>query len=320
MAGSSWRRPRVLITGGAGFIGSHLCRRYISKDWDVVCLDNLVIGRKSNISELLHLPNFEFIRHDIVDPLLLEADLVLNFACPASPVHYQANPIKTIKINTIGTMNMLGLALRCKARFVQASTSEVYGDPLVHPQPENYFGHVNPIGVRSCYDEGKRISETLCFEYFRSHSLDTRLIRIFNTYGPNMAPDDGRVVSNFILQALENKDISIYGDGTQTRSFCFVGDLVDGIEAIAEKKDLAWGPLNLGNDSEMTVMELASTVIKKANSSSQVKKHPLPSDDPKMRRPDLSKTKMTIAWSPKVDLERGLDLTIPYFQQELKRA
>ncbi len=217
-------------------------------------------------------------------------------------------------------MNMLGLALRCKARFVQASTSEVYGDPLVHPQPENYFGHVNPIGVRSCYDEGKRISETLCFEYFRSHSLDTRLIRIFNTYGPNMAPDDGRVVSNFILQALENKDISIYGDGTQTRSFCFVGDLVDGIEAIAEKKDLAWGPLNLGNDSEMTVMELASTVIKKANSSSQVKKHPLPSDDPKMRRPDLSKTKMTIAWSPKVDLERGLDLTIPYFQQELKRA
>jgi UDP-glucuronate decarboxylase len=310
--------PRVLITGGAGFIGSHLSERYLEAGWDVYCMDNLFTGSKNNIRHLLANEHFEFIHHDIVNPCLYEVDLVLNFACPASPVHYQHNPIKTVKTNVIGTMNMLGLAKRTGARILQASTSEVYGDPLQHPQQETYWGNVNPIGIRSCYDEGKRLAETLCFDYHRQHKVDIRVIRIFNTYGPRMAADDGRVVSNFIVQALKGEDISIYGDGSQTRSFCFVDDLVDGIIKMAEQTK-SIGPVNLGNDGEFTMIELAHEVLKQTGSKSKIIHKPLPSDDPRCRRPDLKLAKEILGYNPKVHLNSGLAKTIAYFKANITK-
>ena len=311
------RTPRILITGGAGFIGSHLCERYLAAGWDVICLDNFQTSSKDNVRHLLTHPHFELVRHDIVEPYLAEVDLILNFACPASPVHYQTNPIKTMKTSVIGTMNLLGLARRVGARILQASTSEVYGDPLQHPQTESYWGNVNPIGVRSCYDEGKRAAETLCFDYHRQHGLDIRVIRIFNTYGPRMAADDGRVVSNFIVQALRGEDLTIYGDGSQTRSFCYVDDLVDGIVRFASL-DGETGPINLGNDGEFTVRELAEEVLRQVGGKSKIAYRPLPSDDPKCRRPDLTKTKAVLAgWQPSVPLAQGVSRTIAYFRESL---
>ena len=305
---------RVLIAGGAGFIGSHLCEAYLAKGWEVLCLDNFMTSRRSNVSHLLANQNFELVRHDIIEPYLADVDLILNFACPASPVHYQDNPIRTVKTNVLGTMNLLGLAKRCGARFLQASTSEVYGDPKEHPQRETYWGNVNPTGIRSCYDEGKRLAETLCFDYHRQHGVDIRVIRIFNTYGPQMAIDDGRVVSNFIVQALRGEDLTIYGNGEQTRSFCFVDDLVDGIIRFAATEGET-GPINLGNDCEFTVMELAQEVLRQIPTKSKIVYHPLPSDDPKTRRPDLSKTKSVLkGWEPKVSLKDGLTRAIPWFR------
>lgn len=306
--------PRILVTGGAGFIGSHLCERYLDKGWDVYCLDNLFTGSKNNIRHLLTNDHFAFVDHDIVNPYHLEVDLVLNFACPASPVHYQHNPIKTAKTNVLGTMNMLGLAKRTGARFLQASTSEVYGDPLQHPQQETYWGNVNPIGIRSCYDEGKRLAETLCFDYHRQHKTDIRVIRIFNTYGPRMAPDDGRVVSNFIVQALRGENLTVYGDGMQTRSFCFVDDLVDGIIKMAEQTN-SIGPVNLGNDGEFTMIELATEILKQTGSKSQLTHQPLPADDPKCRRPDLTKAREVLQFNPGIGLVTGLTRTIEYFRK-----
>lgn len=308
--------PRtVLITGGAGFIGSHLCDRYINDGWRVIALDNFFTGSHANVRHLQGHERFELVRHDVVHPYLAEVGLILNFACPASPVHYQENPIKTVKTNVLGTLNMLGLAKRVGARILQASTSEVYGDPKEHPQSEAYWGHVNPIGTRSCYDEGKRIAETLCFDYQRSHDVDIRVIRIFNTYGPRMAPDDGRVVSNFIVQALRGQDLTLYGDGSQTRSFCFVDDLVDGIARFAaQTKD--HGPLNLGNDGEFTVLQLAEEVLAQTKSRSKIVKKPLPSDDPRCRRPDLTKARKVLdGWAPTVPLRDGLAKTIDYFRK-----
>ena len=310
--------PRVLITGGAGFIGSHLCERYLNAGWDVYCLDNLFTGSKENIRHLMTNDHFEFIQHDIVNPYSVEVDLILNFACPASPVHYQHNAIKTVKTNVLGMMNMLGLAKRTGARILQASTSEVYGDPHQHPQQESYWGNVNPIGIRSCYDEGKRLAETLCFDYLRQHNVDIRVIRIFNTYGPKMAPDDGRVVSNFIVQALKGEDISMYGDGSQTRSFCFVDDLVDGIVKMAEQTK-SNGPINLGNDGEFTMIELANEVLKQTGSKSKIIFKPLPSDDPRCRRPDLKLAKEILGYSPKVPLAAGLTKTIAYFKGKISQ-
>jgi UDP-glucuronate decarboxylase len=310
--------PRVLITGGAGFIGSHLCERYINAGWDVYCLDNLFTGSKENIRHLMTNNHFEFLQHDIVNPFSIEVDLILNFACPASPVHYQHNAIKTVKTNVLGTMNMLGLAKRTGARILQASTSEVYGDPHQHPQKESYWGNVNPIGIRSCYDEGKRLAETLCFDYERQHKVDTRVIRIFNTYGPKMAPDDGRVVSNFIVQALRGDDITMYGDGSQTRSFCYVDDLVDGIVKMAEQTKSS-GPINLGNDGEFTMIELANEVVKQTGSKSKIVFKPLPSDDPRCRRPDLTVAKEILGYKPKVPLAAGLTKTIAYFKAKISR-
>lgn len=308
-------RNRVLITGGAGFIGSHLCSRFLKEGWEVVAVDNFHTGQRSNVLPHLSNPRFELIRHDIVEPLRCEADLILNFACPASPVHYQSNPIWTMKTSVLGTMNMLGLAKRIKARILQASTSEVYGDPHQHPQKESYWGNVNPIGIRSCYDEGKRAAETLCFDYHRSHKVDIRVIRIFNTYGPNMAIDDGRVVSNFLVQAIRGQDITMFGDGQQTRSFCYVDDLVDGIFRFSQT-DGVTGPLNLGNDGEFTMLELAEIILKKTGSKSKIIFKPLPSDDPKQRRPDLSYTKSVLkGWSPTVKLEEGIEKSIPYFRK-----
>lgn len=304
---------RILITGGAGFIGSHLCERLLNEGNEVVSMDNLHTGRKSNFTHLLENPRFEFIRHDITDPIKIEVDQIYNFACPASPIHYQYNPIKTIKTNVLGMMNMLGLAKRLGARILQASTSEVYGNPLEHPQKESYWGNVNTIGIRSCYDEGKRVAETLCFDYHRSHSVDIRVIRIFNTYGPNMIADDGRVVSNFIVQALQGNDITIYGDGLQTRSFCYVSDLVDGIISMMNN-DSFIGPVNLGNDGEFTVKELAEKVIALTGSSSKIVYKDLPSDDPTRRKPDLTLAKKELNYSPKVALEDGLKKTIEYFK------
>lgn len=309
--------PRVLITGGAGFIGSHLSDRYLKDGWDVYCVDNLFTGSKSNIRHLLGNEHFEFINHDIVNPFLREVDLILNFACPASPVHYQHNAIKTVKTNVLGTMNMLGLAKRTGARLLQASTSEVYGDPLQHPQKETYWGNVNPIGIRSCYDEGKRISETLCFDYHRQHKVDIRVIRIFNTYGPRMAPDDGRVVSNFIVQALRGDELTIYGDGSQTRSFCYVDDLVDGIVRMAEQRNHV-GPINLGNDGEFTMTELAREVLRQTGSTSKIVHKPLPADDPKCRRPDLTLATEVLGYRPQVKLADGLRATIEYFKKNPK--
>jgi len=309
---------RILITGGAGFIGSHLCEKLLKEGNEVLSVDNYFTGRKKNIQHLLKNPNFEMIRHDIVNEFRAEVDQIYNFACPASPVHYQYNAISTIKTNVLGMMNMLGLAKKVRARILQASTSEVYGNPLEHPQKETYWGNVNTIGIRSCYDEGKRISETLCFDYHRQHKVDIRVIRIFNTYGPRMLANDGRVVSNFIVQALSGKDITIYGDGSQTRSFCFVDDLVNGIVAMMNQ-DTFSGPVNLGNSDEFTVKELAELVIKLTKSKSKIIYNPLPQDDPARRRPDLTLAKEKLGYKFTVPLVEGLKRTIKYFQGEIKK-
>lgn len=304
---------RVLVTGGAGFLGSHLCDKLIAAGHDVLCVDNLFTGSKENIRHLLAHPHFEFMRHDIMEPLFVEVDQIYNLACPASPPHYQFDPIKTAKTCFLGALNMLGLAKRCKARILQASTSEVYGDPAVHPQPETYRGNVNPIGIRSCYDEGKRIAETLFFDYHRQHNVDIRVIRIFNTYGPRMNPDDGRVVSNFIMQALHNEDITIYGDGRQTRSFCYVDDLIDGMYRMMNTEGLT-GPVNLGNPGEFTMLELAEKVIAKTKSKSKITFKPLPADDPTQRKPVITLAKEKLGWEPTVALDDGLEKTIAYFR------
>jgi UDP-glucuronate decarboxylase len=307
---------RILVTGGAGFIGSHLCEKLLKEGNEVISVDNYFTGRKKNIQHLFKNPKFEIIRHDIVNELRLEVDQIYNFACPASPVHYQYNAISTVKTNVMGTLNMLGLARRVKARILQASTSEVYGNPLEHPQKETYWGNVNTIGIRSCYDEGKRIAETLCFDYNRQHNVDIRIIRIFNTYGPRMLANDGRVVSNFIVQALSGKDITMYGDGSQTRSFCFVDDLVNGIVSMMNQ-DTFQGPVNLGNSDEFTVKELAELVIKLTKSKSKIIYNPLPLDDPARRRPDLSLAKEKLSYKFTVPLVEGLKRTIKYFQNEM---
>lgn len=307
---------RILVTGGAGFLGSHLCDRLIAAGNDVICLDNLFTGSKDNIRHLLSTPYFEFIRHDVTEPIYLEVDQIYNLACPASPVHYQYNPIKTAKTSVLGAMNMLGLAKRVKARILQASTSEVYGNPEVHPQPEEYWGKVNPIGIRSCYDEGKRLAETLFFDYHRQNGVDIRVIRIFNTYGPRMNPSDGRVVSNFIVQALQGEDITVYGDGTQTRSFCYVDDLIDGMMRMMEAEDFT-GPVNIGNPGEFTMLELAEKVIALTGSSSKIVHKPLPSDDPLQRRPVIDLAKEKLGWKPIVNLDEGLKKTIDYFYKLL---
>jgi UDP-glucuronate decarboxylase len=304
---------RILVTGGAGFLGSHLCDRLTMQKHDVICLDNFFTGSKKNVEHLIGNPHFELIRHDITEPILLEVDRIYNLACPASPVHYQYNPVKTIKTSILGAVNMLGLAKRVKARILQASTSEVYGDPTVHPQTEEYWGNVNPIGIRSCYDEGKRVAETLFMDYHRQNKVDIRIVRIFNTYGPRMHPSDGRVVSNFIVQALQNKDITVYGDGKQTRSFCYASDLIEAILRAMEQPEI--GPINIGNPGEFTIMELAEKVIKLTGSKSKIITEPLPSDDPKQRKPDISKAKKFLNWEPKVNLEDGLKETIAYFSK-----
>ena len=304
---------RILITGGAGFLGSHLSDRLIEQGHEVICLDNFFTGRKSNIQHLIGNPSFELVRHDVIDPFKFEVDRIYNLACPASPPHYQYNPIKTMKTSVVGAINCLGLAKRVKARVFQASTSEVYGDPNVHPQPESYWGHVNPIGLRSCYDEGKRAAETLFFDYHRENGVDIRVIRIFNTYGPRMLPDDGRVVSNFIVQALQGKDLTVYGEGSQTRSFCYVDDLVDGFMRFMEQDKIV-GPMNLGNPGEFTMLQLAELVLKKVGGKSKITHLPLPSDDPKQRKPDISLAKDVLGWEPKVPLEQGIEKTIAYFK------
>lgn len=307
---------RVLVTGGAGFLGSHLCERLLAAGEDVICVDNLFTGSKDNIRHLLDNPYFEFIRHDVTEPLYIEVDQIYNLACPASPVHYQYNPIKTAKTSVYGTLNMLGLAKRVKARLLQASTSEVYGDPQIHPQPESYRGCVNPIGVRACYDEGKRMAETLCFDYQRQHGLEVKVIRIFNTYGPRMHPNDGRVVSNFIVQALKGEDITIYGDGSQTRSFCYADDLIDGMMKMMESRADFAGPCNLGNPGEYTMKELAERVIALTGSNSDIVYRPLPQDDPQQRKPVIDVAKRELSWEPKVNLEDGLKRTIAYFAEK----
>jgi UDP-glucuronate decarboxylase len=307
----------ILITGGAGFLGSHLCDALIEKGHDILCVDNFFTGNKSNISHLLTNPNFTLIRHDVTFPLYVEVDQIYNLACPASPIHYQFDPVQTTKTSVHGAINMLGLAKRLKARILQASTSEVYGDPEIHPQTEEYWGHVNPIGIRSCYDEGKRCAETLFFDYWRQHKLEIKVMRIFNTYGPRMHPNDGRVVSNFIVQALNNKPITIYGDGSQTRSFCYVDDLIAGMIKLMESHKSITGPINMGNPSEFTMIELAELVIKLTSSRSKLKFKPLPEDDPKQRQPNISLAKSKLNWSPKVPLEEGLNKTITYFKNLL---
>lgn len=309
---------RILITGGAGFIGSHLSKRLLDEGNEIICLDNFFTGSKDNVRELIKNDHFELIRHDITKEYFAEVDEIYNLACPASPPHYQYNAIKTIKTSILGMINMLGLAKRCKARILQASTSEVYGDPLQHPQKEEYWGNVNPIGIRSCYDEGKRCAETLMMDYHRQNNVDIRIIRIFNTYGPNMHPDDGRVVSNFIMQALQNKDITIYGDGSQTRSFCYVDDLVEGMIRMMNNKEGFIGPVNLGNPSERTILEFAELIIKLTNSNSKIINKPLPKDDPTRRRPDITLAGEKLGWAPKVDIEEGLLKTIKYFENKIR--
>ncbi len=309
---------RILITGGAGFIGSHLCERLLKEGNDVICLDNFFTGSKDNIRHLISNDHFELVRHDVTKEYFAEVDQIYNLACPASPPHYQYNSIKTIKTSVLGMINMLGLAKRCKATILQASTSEVYGDPHVHPQLETYWGNVNPIGIRSCYDEGKRCAETLMMDYHRQNAVDTRIIRIFNTYGPNMDPYDGRVVSNCIVQALKGEDITIYGDGSQTRSFCYVDDLVDGMIKMMNNKQGFIGPVNLGNPSERTILNLAEIIIKLTNSKSKLVFMPLPQDDPTQRQPDISVAKRELNWAPKTDIEEGLKKTIEYFDRKLK--
>ena len=306
-----------LITGGAGFIGSHLCEKLLDRGDQVLCLDNLFTGRKVNIEHLLTNPRFELIRHDVTQPILIEVDRIYNLACPASPIHYQYNPVKTIKTNVMGALNMLGLAKRVKARILQASTSEIYGDPAEHPQTEPYWGNVNPIGRRSCYDEGKRVAETLFFDYYWQNKVDIRVIRIFNTYGPRMLVNDGRVVSNFIVQALKGDPITIYGDGSQTRSFCYVDDLVDGMIRMMDCEDFT-GPVNLGNPGEFTIKELAEEVITQTNTGSSIQYEPLPQDDPTRRKPDISLAKEKLDWEPTISLKEGLGKTIEYFIETLK--
>jgi UDP-glucuronate decarboxylase len=306
---------RILVTGGAGFLGSHLCERLLSRGDEVICLDNLFTGRRFNIIPLLEHSNFEFLRHDVVDPFKLEVDQIYNLACPASPVHYQHNPIKTVKTSVMGAINCLGLAKRIRARVFQASTSEVYGDPDVHPQTEDYRGNVNPIGPRACYDEGKRCAETLFFDYHRQNEVDVRVVRIFNTYGPRMLPDDGRVVSNFIVQALRGDDITVYGDGSQTRSFCYVDDLVQAFLLMMDQTGFI-GPVNLGNTHEFTILELANQVIELTGSSSKIVREPLPQDDPLQRKPDISLAREKLGWEPKISLKEGLVRTIEYFKSQ----
>lgn len=308
-------RKRVLVTGGAGFLGSHLCRRLVEQGHDVICVDNFFTGTKDNILPLLSEPNFELVRHDVTFPLYLEVDEIYNLACPASPIHYQHDPVQTTKTSVHGAINMLGLAKRTGAKIFQASTSEVYGDPQIHPQTENYWGHVNPIGERSCYDEGKRCAETLFFDYFRQHQLPIKVARIFNTYGPHMHPNDGRVVSNFIVQALEGEDITLFGEGTQTRSFCYVDDLIEAFLGLMGTDESVTGPMNLGNPSEFTIRELAEKVIELTNSSSKMVYRPLPSDDPLQRQPNITQAKETLGWEPTVQLEDGLKKTIAYFDR-----
>ncbi len=307
---------RILVTGGAGFLGSHLCDRLINEGHEILCLDNFFTGRRQNIAHLLQDPKFELIRHDVIDPFKVEVDQIYNLACPASPPHYQYNPIKTTKTSVMGAINCLGLAKRVRARVFLASTSEVYGDPTVHPQDESYWGNVNPIGRRSCYDEGKRCAETLFFDYHRENGVDIRVVRIFNTYGPRMLADDGRVVSNFIVQALKGENLTVYGDGSQTRSFCYVDDLIDGFVRLMNQEKTV-GPVNIGNPGEFTMLELAELVLKKVGGKSKVTNLPLPADDPKQRRPDISLAKETLGWEPKVPLEEGLDRTIAYFRQAI---
>jgi UDP-glucuronate decarboxylase len=323
---------RILITGGAGFIGSHLCERFINDGHEVICLDNYFTGNKENVSHLMNHHRFELIRHDITEPILMEADWIFNLACPASPIHYQYNPVKTIKVNVLGALNMLGLAKRVKARILQASTSEIYGDPDVHPQKEEYWGNVNPVGKRSCYDEGKRVAETLFFDYMRQNKVDTKVVRIFNTYGPRMRSDDGRVVSNFIVQALKNEPITMYGDGSQTRSFCYIDDMIEGLirmmdyetgEYIREpdytKQYLSGypGPINLGNPHEVSIYSIAKLVTELAGSKSEIVFRPLPEDDPKRRCPDITKAKGILEWQPYVQLEEGLRKTVEYFRKKI---
>ena len=308
---------RCLVTGGAGFLGSHLCERLLNDGHEVICLDNYFTGRMVNVAHLRDNRNFELIRHDVTEPILLEVDRIFNLACPASPIHYQFNPVKTIKTSVMGAINMLGMAKRVHARILQASTSEVYGDPAVHPQTEDYWGNVNPIGIRSCYDEGKRVAETLFMDYHRQNNVDIRIVRIFNTYGPRMLPNDGRVVSNFIVQALKGEDLTIYGDGSQTRSFCYVDDLIEGFVRMMNQ-DKIIGPVNIGNPGEFTMLELAKEVLSLTGSKSKIVYKPLPGDDPKMRRPNIDLAKSALGWEPTIPLRQGLEKTIVYFDELLK--
>ena len=310
---------RILVTGGAGFIGSHLCERLVNEGHDVICIDNFYSGSKENVWHLIGKPNFEIVRHDVINPYWAEVDEIYNLACPASPIYYQNDPIQTTKTSFFGAYHMLGLARRTKAKILQSSTSEVYGDPNIHPQPESYWGNVNPIGLRSCYDEGKRVAETLFFDYYRLHKVRAKVIRIFNTYGPRMAVSDGRVVSNFVVQALRGEDLTIYGDGQQTRSFQYVSDLIEGMIRMMDTPDDFTGPVNLGNPGEFTMLELAEKVIKKIGGKSKIVFRPLPSDDPKMRRPDITVAKRELGWEPKVPLDEGLDHIIAYFRDYLQR-
>ncbi|MBC8485536.1 MAG: SDR family oxidoreductase [Bacteroidetes bacterium] len=307
-------KKRILVTGGAGFLGSHLCERLLNNGNEVICLDNYFTGQKQNIIHLMDNPYFEVIRHDVTMPFFIEVDEIYNLACPASPIQYQHNAIKTIKTSVMGSINMLGLAKRIKAKILQASTSEVYGDPEIHPQKENYWGNVNPIGTRSCYDEGKRCAESLFFNYYRQNNVRIKVLRIFNTYGPRMDPNDGRVISNFIVQALKNEDISIYGDGSQTRSFCYIDEMIDGITRFMNSREELTGPMNMGNPVEFTILELAETVIRLTGSKSKIIYKPLPSDDPMQRQPDITMAKSELGWEPKIALEEGLKKTIKYFE------
>jgi UDP-glucuronate decarboxylase len=308
---------RILVTGGAGFLGSHLCERLIEEGHDIICVDNFFTGSKNNILHLLPHPCFELIRHDIINPIYLEIDEIYNLACPASPVHYQFNPIKTIKTSVMGAINTLGLAKRVKAKILQASTSEVYGDPEIHPQTEAYWGRVNPIGIRSCYDEGKRAAECLMMDYHRQNQVNVKIVRIFNTYGPRMAVNDGRVVSNFIVQALTHQDITVYGDGSQTRSFCYVNDMIDGMILMMATPDDFLGPVNLGNPREFTILELAERLIRMTGSRAKIIFKPLPQDDPAQRKPDIRLARETLGWQPKIPLEEGIEKTIAYFRKVL---
>lgn len=311
-------RKRILVTGGAGFLGSHLCERLLAEGHDVLCVDNFFTGRKDNVAHLMGHSHFEMMRHDVTFPLYVEVDEIYNLACPASPIHYQFDPVQTTKTSVHGAINMLGLAKRVKAKILQASTSEVYGDPAQHPQTESYWGNVNPIGPRSCYDEGKRCAETLFFDYHRQHKLPIRVARIFNTYGPRMLPNDGRVVSNFIVQALKGEPITVYGNGSQTRSFCYVDDLIDGLVRLMNAPSETTGPVNLGNPGEFSILQLAELIVAKTNSKAPIINKPLPQDDPTQRRPDITRAQQTLGWNPTVQLDAGLDKTIAYFESQLR--